>query len=451
MPARRVLLALCIALSALPLIPTGAGATGSDSLWVHRLADPQASSTSWTLQRMRAAKPLPLLPVAPADVASLAADVGEPYSIPGTEPESYSSSATSSGARRRPIPFQRIEIETPSDPPYAAHGKIFGSSDSGDFSCSGTAVTSDNKSVVWTAGHCLYLDGAASFDLVFVPGYEEEDPTPFGVWAADLVMTPKEWQSAEDPRFDFGAFRVTTNAEGQLLGDVIATRGIAFNQQPTEQLQSFGYPSLPSTKFDGEHLQSCSSRGSGRILDEVVAMGCDMQEGSSGGGWVMRGQFVISNQSFGNMRVWPNIGFGPYLGDTARALYDSIRGGTSPMPTPTPTAAPGDPKLHPMKVTFKMDHVRVSGKRRLSVSGRLTATDGYTACAKTAPLSVYRWDADTRTFYPVGRLLFTASDGRYQTRLRDREGLYGVYAPTSPYDLTNDCTDAESRILRHRH
>lgn len=454
MPARRVLAVLALILSGLAALPSGAGASRSTALSFQRVDEPRRSSEFWTPERMRSATPRPLLKVSPAEVAPSEEEVGQPYAVPGPEADTYSSAgASSSGAiRRGPIAFQRFEIQIPSDPPYAAHGIIFGSTSRGLFSCSGTAIASDNKSVVWTAGHCLELNGEASTNVVFIPGFEEQDGQlvePYGRFPASLQVTPTAWQESQDPEYDFGAFTVGANGSGALLGDVVAPRGIAFNQQPTEQLQSFGYPGAPVTKFDGEHLQSCTSQGSGRILAGVIAMGCDMEEGSSGGGWVMRDGFVISNQSFGNMRVWPNLGFGPYLGSTAQDLYDSVRGGTWPMPTPTATSAPTAPKTHTMRVNFNMEHVRISGTRKLSITGRMTAGDGFTPCAKAAPLAVFKKSGDT--FYPVGRLLFTDAVGRYKTVLRDRAGVYGVYSPASPYDLTNDCSDAASRLLRHRH
>lgn len=450
MPARRVLVVLILILSGLAALPSGAGASRTSALSFQRVDRPQRSAEYWTPERMGAATPRGLLHVEPADLDGSWDAAGEPYAVSGSQPATYSSSSGTLFAAwdRQPIPFQRFQLDPQSDPAYAAHGRIFGTAPDGTFSCSGTAIASDNKSVVWTAGHCLELNNQTSTNVVFIPAYDEGN-APFGTFPATMQVTPAEWGEQEDPEFDFGAFTVGANESGALLGDVVALRGIAFSQQPTEQLQSFAYPGAPTTKFDGENLQSCRSQGSARILDGVIAMGCDMQEGSSGGGWVMRDGFVISNQSFGNMRVWPNMGFGPYLGATAKMLYDSVRGGTSPIPTPTPTATPAAPRTHTMKMSFNLEHVRVSGTRKLAATGRLTARDGFTACAKTAPLSVFKKRGGM--FYPVGKLLFTDASGRYRTTLRDRAGVYGVYSPESPYDLTQNCTEAASHLQRDRH
>lgn len=376
--------------------------------------------------------------------------------IEGTSPRAQSYAAGSGGeaeswASRTPIPFTRTEVMDPSELPYAAHGMIFGTSRGLDFACSGTAITSDNRSVVWTAGHCLSYQGATSTEVVFVPGYEKEDvdeedaraeTAPFGVWPAAELRVPSEWKQYESPLYDFGAFRVLPNSAGALLGDVVPARGIAFNQHPTEALQSFGYPAMPSDKFDGDHMQTCISQGTGRVWDGMVAMGCDMEQGSSGGGWIMREGYLTSNVSGGNMRVWPNMAFGPYLGDAAKALYDAIRGGAAVYPQPTPASpVTVPPKTHRMRVTLNL-------RNHLLASGRVTAPDGFSACVATAPVRLLR--KRDGVHYPVGKLLFTDAEGRFSTRLRDRKGSYIAVVAESPFDLSNRCRQAVA-FDRHGH
>ncbi len=440
MPARRVLLVLCLVLSTLALAPLGAGASNSAAFVTTRVADPGSVASEWTKERMAAAEPVVAPTIQPGDLNAPLPESGEPSFVPGSQPSSdrYSStSATSSSSG--PIPFQQFRIEDPSVSPYAAHGVVFGTSDGADFGCSGTAINSDNKSVVWTAAHCLYSGGRFATEVVFVPGYEE-GRVPYGIWAAQQLAAPTQWREKEDNRYDFAAFRTAPNSSG-LLGDVIATRGIAFNQQPTELFQSFGYPAVPFDKYDGEHLETCKSQGSARLWGGMVAMGCDMEFGSSGGGWVIRDQYVSSNQSGGNMQVWPNVAFGPYLGTAARALYDGLRGGTTPVPEPTPTAPTTGAGTHTMKVTLLL-------REHLVAKGRLTAVDGYAPCTRAAPVQLGR--KRDGIFYPVGKLLFTDAEGRFRTRLRDRKGHYVVFAEASPYDNFNKCGEALD-FARHRH
>lgn len=455
MPARRILLVVALVLSGLVTLPSGAGAGRDRGFVATRVADPAASRRAWTPDRMRAARPAPMPRIERADLEGGRPAAGSPLLVDGSSPTAQpyaagSGAGSGSGDTRQPIPFTRSEVIDPSEDPYAAHGMIFGSSPTGDFACSGTAITSDNRSVVWTAGHCLQWRGIAE-NVVFVPGYEqevlgEEDPmeetAPYGVWAADLLMVPTQWRDYENPLYDFGALRVAPNSAGALLGDVIATRGIAFSQHPTESLQSFGYPAMPSDKFDGQHLQTCVSHGSGRIWDALVAMGCDMEQGSSGGGWVMRDEFVTSNVSGGNMRIWPNMSFGPYLGSAAQNLYDAIRGGTTAFPQPAPsTPVISPPKTHRMKITLRL-------RNHLTARGRISAPDGFSDCAVTAPVRLGK--KRDGVYYPVGKLLFTDAEGRFKTQLRDRKGRYLALVEASAFDLSHRCDQAVA-FARHRH
>ncbi len=455
MTTRRLVLVVCLILSTIAVIPTGAGASRRQGSVSERVSDPRSSRAAWTPERMRAARPAPMPKIHRADLEADTPAMGAPVVIEDAQPSSarYAAGTATSqtSPRRRPIPFTRSRIEDPSVAPLAAHGIIFGSSDAGDFHCSGTAITSDNRSVVWTAGHCLYFQRQWARDVVFVPGYEKQafgeqdamaETAPYGVWAAEELTVPPEWASNENPLYDFGALRTAPNPNGQFLGDVVAARGIAFNQHPTETVQSFGYPALPSAKFDGDHLETCVSQGSGRIWDGMVAMGCDMEQGSSGGGWVIREEFVTSNVSGGNMRVWPNMAFGPYLGDAAKTLYDAIRGGTAVFPQPTPSAPViKPPQTHRVKTTLFLRY-------HLTAKGRVTAPDGFGGCVQTAPVQLGR--KRDGVFYPVGKLLFTDSEGRFRTKLRDRKGTYVAFVDDSAYDLSNRCAQALA-FARHRH
>src|SRR4051812_8139550 len=51
-------------------------------------------------------------------------------------------------------------------------GRVFFTFQGRKASCSGDAVTSTNKSVVVTAGHCVKFEGSWHTDWIFVPGYD---------------------------------------------------------------------------------------------------------------------------------------------------------------------------------------------------------------------------------------------------------------------------------------
>lgn len=81
--------------------------------------------------------------------------------------------------------------------------------------CSGTVVNSPNGSVVWTAGHCIYLPSefpTPFAHIEFVPGAGPGSgpfapAAPYGVWSAVAYAMPRDWTrhgSAKHWRRDFG-------------------------------------------------------------------------------------------------------------------------------------------------------------------------------------------------------------------------------------------------------
>ena len=79
-----------------------------------------------------------------------------------------------------------------------------------------TALLSGNKSVVWTAGHCVN-DGAGTFhtNWAFVPAYADGS-RPYGTWTARSLLTTAGWNGSGDFSYDNGAAIVNLNG-GQAL------------------------------------------------------------------------------------------------------------------------------------------------------------------------------------------------------------------------------------------
>lgn len=449
---------ICLVAAAATVLSAQAGATASTGVVSHRLGDPSAALRYWTEERMKAATPLPGPEITAADASASTVASGKPVRIAGTPADDSRVSprmqATAGEVYEggRIIPFKRFEIEDPSQSPFVMHGQVFGRTASGvPIGCSGTVVRSENKSVVWTAAHCLYEFGQYRSDFVFQPGYKD-GPSSYGTWAATEILVPAEWRQNEDIRYDFGALVMAPNEDGVKIGDAVGMRGIAFNQSPAEFFQSYGYPAVPQQYFDGERMHSCESQGSGRVFGTMVSMGCDMQFGSSGAGWIMRGGYLASNQSGGSPGTYPEIAWGPYLGTAAKNLYDEARGGSGPLPQPTPTTPAGPEKTHAMAINLKLEETTApDGQVLLIAKGRVRATDGYSACNLLTPVRVSRYRKADRTFYPVGNLTFANAEGRYAAVFPHRPGRYMVAADETPYDLSNDCAVAYSDPVRHTH
>jgi hypothetical protein len=222
---------------------------------------------------------------------------------------------------RLAYPFTRYEPATYNP----AHGKVFFSDGAANYVCSGTALTSGNESVVWTAGHCVNEGPGAYFtNWAFVPAYKD-GARPYGTWAARTLLTTAPWRNNGDFGSDEGAAVVSPNAAGQTLTDVVGSRGIGFNRPAEQTYLAHGYPA--ASPFTGGRMFICQAALGLRDTSAdppTMGIGCDMTGGSSGGGWVVGNDVLsVTSYGYGNLR---NVLFGPYQGDVAQQLYTSASG-----------------------------------------------------------------------------------------------------------------------------
>jgi V8-like Glu-specific endopeptidase len=283
----------------------------------------------WTPKRMENAKPVPVLN---------RSDDGSGAPTPRAGIISYTSG----------------ELTETTLFPNRVHGKVFFTRPgAGNFVCSGTAVEAANLSTVITAGHCVNWEGVWATNFEFVPGYPAKDGNGdplYGEWPAtdEALAAPSQWVSAGYFEYDVGAAVVAENS-GQALEEVVGARDILFNPPVSGAVRSYGYPA--QSPFTGSKLRYCDSAlgnrdplSGGGGAPQTMGIGCDMNGGSSGGGWVVNGA-VISVNSYTRSST-PEVMYGPYFGSTAEALYDSVDGdppggGGSPS-AGGPTAIPQD-------------------------------------------------------------------------------------------------------------
>lgn len=296
----------------------------------------------WTPQRMREAEPLERSAAGPPNPAGGPIAAGRPSAVEATEIGSDEEAALSAGAlaepTRRAASVNRDEIENPAAPRFRAHGKVFltirGGSTPGDYVCSATAMASQNRSLVWSAGHCVFDDsqggggGGYASKFLFVPGYKD-GRAPFGEWPAKRLLAPQQWRERGNYAYDLAAAVVARNGSGQRLTEVVGGRGIGFNQGRNHTYQAFGYPqggALEPPEFTGEREFRCTSGLAGTDRPgpgpSTSAIRCDMGGGASGGGWAV-GDTVLSVTSYS---YCDPIGCerklrGPYQGNVARRLY----------------------------------------------------------------------------------------------------------------------------------
>jgi hypothetical protein len=224
--------------------------------------------------------------------------------------------------KRAPAAFSFTSYEPATYNP--AHGKVFFSDGAVNFMCSGTALTSGNGSVVWTAGHCVNRGPGGFFtNWAFVPAYKD-GARPYGTWTARTLLTTAAWQQSGDISYDVGAAVVNTTG-GRTLTATVGSRGVAFNQAAEQHYLSHGYPAAPP--FTAGRMYICESDLATRdtlASAPTMGIGCDMTGGSSGGGWVV-GNDVLSVNSYG-YPTRPDVMYGPYQGAAAQQLYASAAG-----------------------------------------------------------------------------------------------------------------------------
>ena len=296
---------------------------------------PAAIRDYWTQARMRAAEPAAVEPATPpAPAPGPAEGDGAPTYVAPAAPGSDAGATIERGTATpgRASSRRSSPVLDATAAGVRTHGKVFftvkGGTDPGNFVCSGTAVHSRNKSLVWTAGHCVYdaeTRGGKSVNFEFVPAYRA-GAEPYGEWPAVELATTRRWKRDANLRYDMGAVVVARNSAGRTLQSVVGGRGIGFDQPRRQNYEVFGYPAeLP---FTGELEYLCESPNRGADVPgggtgpKTLRVGCDMTGGASGGGWIANG-ILLSNTSYG-YGTSPYL-YGPYFSQTAKKLYKRVR------------------------------------------------------------------------------------------------------------------------------
>ncbi len=213
------------------------------------------------------------------------------------------------------------------------HGRVFFKIPGvGLASCSGTAISSNRRNLVLTAGHCVNGGGHQGrwyTHWVFVPGYSH-GTAPFGAWRAKRLYSTPIWVEFRDPTGDIG-FATVAARKGTRLQDAVGASGISFGRGVRRRYQAFGYPANPKDGFDGESERYCNSRLRTRdrparhvLGPKTVGISCDMTEGASGGSWMAKQGYAVSLSSYYYPQLHDAL-FGPYFGSLAHELYEGTQ------------------------------------------------------------------------------------------------------------------------------
>jgi V8-like Glu-specific endopeptidase len=317
-----------------------------------RLSPEQASSEAeanaavqyWTPERMASAKPMNMRslpdqdgniarrPPAPATVAHGFLDGKAPSGVaPSVGPASEGYwQGSYSAAPAKSIGKLFFQTWIPSQRKY------------GDSVCSATVIAAENRSTVWTAGHCIYqtYSNIWNRDFLFCPGYRkdngvpgEAEDCPLGKWTERFHAATEQWLKAvcspsglckrTEYNYDLGALAVEQQDDDQTIEARVGSHVLRYNTRVTRHYV-FGYPQ--NSPFTGRYLYACIATN---VFDHGhLRQVCRMTAGASGGPWLSnfnsgwRGYLnsVNSHVEGGSGRM-----DGPFQGAVAQQLYNYIR------------------------------------------------------------------------------------------------------------------------------
>lgn len=289
---------------------TGAASAQASGLSIPLRAARQARRF-WTPARMRGAVPVEVS--GPAAASAISQSV---TSTPPADPAPESDFAA---------------VTDPTAPGFRQNGVIF--FQDGLFGlgrCSGTSVRAKDRSVVFTAGHCVHSEGGKHGhwyhgNWIFVPGYRFGQ-RPFGAFPAKQLETTSGWLKEGTENEDVAAAVVLPNERGETLQEAVGGDGIAWNLKAKQVFDIHGYP--VAAPFDGETQRLCSQTpflghdpaavfGGGPFN---LAAGCQVTGGASGGGWTIEGDVLNSVTDYGYPED-PETDYGPYFGHEVEQLY----------------------------------------------------------------------------------------------------------------------------------
>ncbi|WP_067125819.1 trypsin-like serine peptidase [Microtetraspora malaysiensis] len=206
-------------------------------------------------------------------------------------------------------------------------GRAFFVIDDELYACSASAIQSQYRNMVATAGHCVYdidTNRQTVSKWVFVPGYYD-GKAPWGVYVGKQAFTHYDFDVYEDLDRDY-AFVTVYNGIGYdakkdafvdlgPLGANAGGQGFAYNQKVGQPVFAFGYPAAPHDDgnyvFTGQKMKWCHGKPvypiveSSVKVEEQIGLKCSMTGGSSGGPWILK---YNSNRRLGYINGVTSLG-----------------------------------------------------------------------------------------------------------------------------------------------
>ncbi|MFD2348159.1 peptidase [Nonomuraea ferruginea] len=345
---RRVALLSVAALAlAGALVPAQAQATGTADHRPVRWSGADSSSERrtvlqyWTTQRMMAAQPMDTMAAPRRATRSGGPTRGEPWAARGdaartgqraTQRTPWRTQGSGNQARgaqtQQAVPNSPGLRWTDGGAVVRTSGRLFFTTAEGaNASCSGTAVTSANESVVMTAGHCVKLNGAAHRNVAFVPSLRQRPP-PLRHLGGDqavhhaAVERPRGHQLRHRRRRGRAAAGTDADRRRGRAGGGVQPGAAAADVRV--RLSGGG----AVRRLDPDLLQRAGVQRPGR--DQGPGVRCNMTGGSSGGGWFLgfnesTGLGMLNSVNSFTYDFAPGFMFGPFFGDEAMEVYQAAQ------------------------------------------------------------------------------------------------------------------------------
>ncbi len=192
--------------------------------------------------------------------------------------------------------------------PWNKIGKLyFTTPDGGSAYC--TANVAGARSVIVTAAHCVYTPGVGFHrDFVFVPA-ERHGVAPYGRYGWQSASVLDAWTTHGERRHDVAVIRLAGEAAtGLPATDYVGWLGRSWDWGYAQQTSSHGYAS----NLDSQATHICAGQTWSSAWEgaDVLAQGCDMTYGSSGGAWLIH--YTPDSDAGNHVNA---VVSGPHIGD----------------------------------------------------------------------------------------------------------------------------------------
>ncbi|PTQ74160.1 serine protease [Pseudomonas sp. GV071] len=271
----------------------------------------------WTPERMISATPEPFYDVPPYVLPE-----GEWIVSGGIGSEFLLNDAS---GLKDPSVWALEKVNDASDAAHRSIGKLFYTKNGANMVASAVVV---GRSLILTAGHCIYSGKGQADNIYFVPAYaaDKANPQPFGKWKIKDCFMAEPWVRNYDYPYDLAICVVHPGPIDAKpvarIGDVVGNKGMAGNQQPAFWAD-IGYPgeaNIHGHPFNGREMWACFGDRTVSPEAGTVTMHNVFTAGASGSPWFADG--AIANVGGLLSTGTDNVGYSPEFAYWVKELYD---------------------------------------------------------------------------------------------------------------------------------